>query len=334
LLMLDVVSYNSAISACEKGTQCQIALALLQEMVHQSLLLHVVSFNAAMSACGESGQWMEALTLLEGMPAMQVKPSVISYSTAASACEKQGRWQQALGLLADMEKQGLTLDAACKGMTSRLRKHCAGRAHAAEDDASPPGVAAQAAAAAGEAAAAAAAPSAPCRPWADALQKLEHLSGANELGISASAPEASSQRRVDRAESAASSVGSPVRELLSVHPKSRSGSTVSESHRRGEHVGDSERSRTRSCGPKEWLKLVEENANPCLSTFRQAISACAGGGHWAEALQLLERAWEVGCDPGERVCRAAADACVAADQRDVAHCILEIVREIQEEPLR
>ena len=43
LLTPNVVSWNAAISACEKGKQWEGALGLLQEMVHQLLTPNVVS---------------------------------------------------------------------------------------------------------------------------------------------------------------------------------------------------------------------------------------------------------------------------------------------------
>ena len=51
LLTPGVVSFNAAISACEKGKLYEGAVGLLKEMVHQLLTPNVVSFSAAISAC-------------------------------------------------------------------------------------------------------------------------------------------------------------------------------------------------------------------------------------------------------------------------------------------
>ena len=51
------MSFNAAISACEKGKQWEGALGLLQEMVHQLLPPDVVSFNTAVSACEKGKEW-------------------------------------------------------------------------------------------------------------------------------------------------------------------------------------------------------------------------------------------------------------------------------------
>ena len=63
----DVVSYNAAISACEKGKQWEGALTLLQEMVRLVITPGVVSFSAATSACEKGTQWEGALSLLQAM---------------------------------------------------------------------------------------------------------------------------------------------------------------------------------------------------------------------------------------------------------------------------
>ena len=58
---------------------------------------NVISFNAAISACEKGGQCERALALLGDMRAAGVQPDVISFSAAISACEKGGQWELALG---------------------------------------------------------------------------------------------------------------------------------------------------------------------------------------------------------------------------------------------
>ena len=60
----DVVTYNAAISACEKGQQWASALNLLGQMWHWSVQANVVTYSAAISACERGQQWASALELL------------------------------------------------------------------------------------------------------------------------------------------------------------------------------------------------------------------------------------------------------------------------------
>ena len=53
----DVITYNAAISACEKGEQWQQVLRILAEMRSVSVLPDVITYNAAISACEKSEQW-------------------------------------------------------------------------------------------------------------------------------------------------------------------------------------------------------------------------------------------------------------------------------------
>ena len=62
--MPDVVCNNAAISACDKGTQWEMALGLLWVMIHQLLTLNVLSYTAAISACEKAAHWEGAIVFL------------------------------------------------------------------------------------------------------------------------------------------------------------------------------------------------------------------------------------------------------------------------------
>ncbi|CAE8591706.1 unnamed protein product [Polarella glacialis] len=98
-VVLDKISYNAAISACEKGGQWQLALTLLSLMPEAKVVPNEITYSAAISACEKSGQWQVALKLLSLMPQARVVPNEITYNAAISACEKGGQWQVALNLL-------------------------------------------------------------------------------------------------------------------------------------------------------------------------------------------------------------------------------------------
>ena len=69
---------------------------------HKNLLPNVISNSSAISACGKGGQSQLALRLPLWMRHHHLLPDVISYNSAISACEKGGQWQRALGLLLKM----------------------------------------------------------------------------------------------------------------------------------------------------------------------------------------------------------------------------------------
>ena len=63
-----------------EGGKWERALALLDEMPQRSLEPNVISFNAAISACEKGSQWERALSLLEDMQSRGLNPDVISYN--------------------------------------------------------------------------------------------------------------------------------------------------------------------------------------------------------------------------------------------------------------
>eukprot|EP00439_Symbiodinium_sp_Y106_P003853 s7770_g1.t1 len=63
-LQADLISYNTAISACGKGSAWQAALLLLGEVSDTRLELDLISYDAAMSAC-QMDNWPLTLLLFE-----------------------------------------------------------------------------------------------------------------------------------------------------------------------------------------------------------------------------------------------------------------------------
>ena len=62
---VDIISFNTAIRACEKGSQWQQALSLMSEAPHRHLQVDVISYNAVMAACSEGTQWQVAVGLFQ-----------------------------------------------------------------------------------------------------------------------------------------------------------------------------------------------------------------------------------------------------------------------------
>eukprot|EP00435_Cladocopium_sp_Y103_P007928 s527_g2.t1 len=111
LISLDVISYNAAVTACEKGGQWKQALIFVDTMSKARIRLNVISYNATISACEKGGQWQQALILCETMPKAKVSLDVISHNAAISACEKGGQWQHSLRLFEAMPKARISRNA-------------------------------------------------------------------------------------------------------------------------------------------------------------------------------------------------------------------------------
>eukprot|EP00973_Karenia_brevis_P072731 10102108-Karenia_brevis.AAC.1 len=58
-----VISFNAAISGCEKIAQSQCALMMLESTCRAGLEHDVISFNAAILGCGTGQLWQCGVTL-------------------------------------------------------------------------------------------------------------------------------------------------------------------------------------------------------------------------------------------------------------------------------
>lgn len=107
---LDVIAYNAAISACEKGTAWQEALARLAELRIESLSPPVITYGAVISACEYSREWRQALSLFSEMQGLALRANVITLNAAVSACEQSQAWRNVISLMALMEELAVDTD--------------------------------------------------------------------------------------------------------------------------------------------------------------------------------------------------------------------------------
>merc|ERR1712107_455006 len=82
-----------------KGQQPQQALQLLNQMQHRGLLPDVITYNAAISACEKGQQPQQALQLLDQMQHRGLLPDIITYSVAVNVCAGKEQWNMLLNNL-------------------------------------------------------------------------------------------------------------------------------------------------------------------------------------------------------------------------------------------
>jgi len=84
----NVISYNAAISACEKGRQWEKAVSLLDGMRAAGVTPNVISYSAAIQACAVAEQPATALRLFQQAQAA-IEPNVVSYNAVLDAVRTQ-----------------------------------------------------------------------------------------------------------------------------------------------------------------------------------------------------------------------------------------------------
>lgn len=93
------ISFNSVVTALERGSQWEGASTILGRMMqsmHCVRLPNEITIGAWVTACGRSTKWQLAA---EGCRQHDVRPSQATYNAAISSCEKATQWQFALLLL-------------------------------------------------------------------------------------------------------------------------------------------------------------------------------------------------------------------------------------------
>eukprot|EP00434_Breviolum_minutum_P027764 symbB.v1.2.024559.t1/scaffold2334.1/size145401/1 len=101
-LEVNIIHYNCAICAAERGDAWRFAIKTLAETRQLSVLPDVVSFNTVLSSAMR--QWRDALLTLQTMEAESLQISAISINSVLSASEKSSAWETALLLFSTGER--------------------------------------------------------------------------------------------------------------------------------------------------------------------------------------------------------------------------------------
>ncbi|OLP95849.1 Pentatricopeptide repeat-containing protein, mitochondrial [Symbiodinium microadriaticum] len=97
---LDVISFNTCISASEKLTKWPLSLQLLQVTYSTRLQADSTTYEAAITSCEQGSSWTYGLRLLMQLR-MKATPTVSSFN-AVMGSEMRVRWSEALQLFAEL----------------------------------------------------------------------------------------------------------------------------------------------------------------------------------------------------------------------------------------
>eukprot|EP00397_Hematodinium_sp_SG-2012_P040718 GEMP01044671.1.p1 GENE.GEMP01044671.1~~GEMP01044671.1.p1 ORF type:complete len:422 (+),score=110.05 GEMP01044671.1:168-1433(+) len=111
----DVISFNTAINACEKANsrweECLRLLDLMKRRRSPPVMPNVRSYTACLAALNKGGQWQRALRMLEMMKTESVRPDDISCAAVIQASASDNSWQSSVHALSVMRGMNMQLDA-------------------------------------------------------------------------------------------------------------------------------------------------------------------------------------------------------------------------------
>lgn len=121
-LQTNVIAYNVAISACEKGQRWEHALDIIGACQRSCLQLALGTYSAAVGACEKAWQWQHALALVDDVRCAYMEPDLIMYHAMVGACSRCLGWQRALAVLSRMTKgpQQINLDDLILSMVGTM----------------------------------------------------------------------------------------------------------------------------------------------------------------------------------------------------------------------
>ncbi|CAE7544282.1 unnamed protein product [Symbiodinium pilosum] len=104
----NVVAYNAAISACQCASDFAQVRTLLEEMQHLEVVLK--SYTISIKSFGRVVQWQRALLQLDELKTQQVLLDQVLYTSVIIACGNAGKWRWVLSLLRKLLDEQMNVD--------------------------------------------------------------------------------------------------------------------------------------------------------------------------------------------------------------------------------
>ncbi|CAK9085416.1 unnamed protein product [Durusdinium trenchii] len=121
LVTPNMISFNSAIGACDRAGKWECAIGLMEQASRARLRKNIITCNSCINACLQSSCWTISLQLLYTAAYCRLNPDVVSFTSALSVCSRAGFWQVAICLFQDMKRNTITPnEVACGALMVAL----------------------------------------------------------------------------------------------------------------------------------------------------------------------------------------------------------------------
>ncbi|CAK9115920.1 unnamed protein product [Durusdinium trenchii] len=106
----DVITYTSAISACERSQLWKEAF-LLFSLTSRTVQANIVTYNAGITALSAKGKWQKTCLLLRELHMQRLAFDAVTCGASVGVCREGGNWEAAFSLLACLDEVHLQSEA-------------------------------------------------------------------------------------------------------------------------------------------------------------------------------------------------------------------------------
>ena len=110
----DVITFSSAMAACEKGSAWRHAMDLLESMHSAALQPDRFSYSSVIASCATAERWELACHFFDTMKAGAVLADVVSFGSLIKALDSGEKWQSAVSILDTIREESCAVSqVAC-----------------------------------------------------------------------------------------------------------------------------------------------------------------------------------------------------------------------------